>query len=403
MRAERSDRIAVYGLPVEREPASAASGVGNLRAPGRAAAPLPSRHRRRTRRRGHPDVAPRDGRRAGARGRADRDRCGRHRPGALPASTRSSIRAGRSSWSRTTPGSSGPGRAPGPCGARGSEIEPEVVVPFEPSLPAITDRGWPEARLPKSLSQTRRDARGSESSPIPVPSRPPPERTPMPPRAFGRRARTTPPPAPAAASGRNAAPAPRGAPAAAPAARPAAVETPLTVRRPPPKAPDSGAVIAEVVANIHPVHRQVPRHVEDRGLDNQALATQLLASSTPTEAGVPELSPPRPAARRHRARARHQGARADSSPCCTIRGLRHPHQRPRVGLRGTARATRADRHPLPRRTAPPAHRPAIAGWMGRRVDESSPMLDARLPDGSRVNVIIPPSPSTEPRSPSDAS
>jgi pilus assembly protein CpaF len=30
----------------------------------------------------------------------------------------------------------------------------------------------------------------------------------------------------------------------------------------------------------------------------------------------------------------------------------------------------------------------IASAIGRRVDESSPMLDARLPDGSRVNVII---------------
>jgi pilus assembly protein CpaF len=32
----------------------------------------------------------------------------------------------------------------------------------------------------------------------------------------------------------------------------------------------------------------------------------------------------------------------------------------------------------------------IASTVGRRVDESSPMLDARLPDGSRVNVIAPP-------------
>ena len=28
--------------------------------------------------------------------------------------------------------------------------------------------------------------------------------------------------------------------------------------------------------------------------------------------------------------------------------------------------------------------------LGRRIDESTPMVDARLKDGSRVNAIIPP-------------
>jgi pilus assembly protein CpaF len=32
----------------------------------------------------------------------------------------------------------------------------------------------------------------------------------------------------------------------------------------------------------------------------------------------------------------------------------------------------------------------IASRVGRRVDESSPMVDARLPDGSRVNAVVPP-------------
>src|SRR5207253_271982 len=32
----------------------------------------------------------------------------------------------------------------------------------------------------------------------------------------------------------------------------------------------------------------------------------------------------------------------------------------------------------------------IVSQVGRRIDESSPMVDARLPDGSRVNAIVPP-------------
>ena len=32
----------------------------------------------------------------------------------------------------------------------------------------------------------------------------------------------------------------------------------------------------------------------------------------------------------------------------------------------------------------------MVAQVGRRIDESSPMVDARLPDGSRVNAMIPP-------------
>jgi pilus assembly protein CpaF len=45
----------------------------------------------------------------------------------------------------------------------------------------------------------------------------------------------------------------------------------------------------------------------------------------------------------------------------------------------------------------------IVNQIGRRVDEASPICDARLPDGSRVNAIVPPLAIDGPRSPSASS
>ena len=81
MRAQRSDRIAVYGYPVERRTAAARAGVGGVRAAGGAPAPVAPGDRRRHGRPGHPPDAARHGRCAHSRRRADAPPARLRRPG----------------------------------------------------------------------------------------------------------------------------------------------------------------------------------------------------------------------------------------------------------------------------------------------------------------------------------
>src|SRR5574341_1086486 len=66
-----------------------------------------------------------------------------------------------------------------------------------------------------------------------------------------------------------------------------------------------------------------------------------------------------------------------------VNGAREVYVERRGRLERTAVEFRDDAHLL-------AIIERIVSRVGRRVDESSPMVDARLPDGSRVNAIIPP-------------
>ena len=205
----------------------------------------------------------------------------------------------------------------------------------------------------------------------------------MPARAFGRRARTAPPAgSPAGASGR--------APAPAPSPRAVTPEPPLTARRPLPKAPDPGGAISEVVAKIHPVIVKSLDMTKIAGLDNQALATQLLAFLDSGEADVQDLSP------LDRQRVVTELVH-DIKGLGPIEPLLHDPEISDILINGLGSAyveRRGRLEPIEIRFRDAQHllhiAQRIAGWMGRRVDESSPMLDARLPDGSRVNVVIPP-------------
>ncbi len=211
----------------------------------------------------------------------------------------------------------------------------------------------------------------------------------MPARAFGRRVRTAPAPAPAAAPSpspaRPAGDAP-GAAARLPAAPPAAVEAKSAARARSP----ADAAVAAIVAQVHPIVVKSLDMTKISGLNNEQLATQLLAFLGTEEAGVPDLSP------LDRQRVVTELVH-DIKGLGPIEPLLLDPQISDILINGmdsvyVERRGRLERVDVQFRDRQHLLHIAqrIAGQVGRRVDESSPMVDARLADGSRVNIIIPP-------------
>ena len=190
----------------------------------------------------------------------------------------------------------------------------------------------------------------------------------MPVRAFGRRDRPTDTSAP-----RPARPSP-------------SVAAPARIQR---RRPVSDS-ISDLVARLHPVIVRSLDMTKVAELDNKALAVQLLTFLESEEAGVPDLSP----LDRQQLVAQlvHdikglgpiEPLLVDSSVSdILINGLKSAFVERHGQLEPVTLRFRDEQHLFHI-----AQR--IAGRVGRRIDEVSPMVDARLADGSRVNIIIPP-------------
>ena len=195
----------------------------------------------------------------------------------------------------------------------------------------------------------------------------------MPARSFGRRSRvaaesTTP------ANGTE------------PAALPTAAQTHATAR----PAPSAEAFISEIVARVHPVIVKSLDMSKISALSNEQLAGQLLSFLATEEAGVPDLGP------LDRQKVVSELVH-DIKGLGPIEPLLHDPLISDILINGmestyVERAGRLERVELRFRDRQHLLHIAqrIAGRVGRRIDESSPMVDARLEDGSRVNIIIPP-------------
>ena len=217
----------------------------------------------------------------------------------------------------------------------------------------------------------------------------------MPARAFGRRTRSAPVPArnptavPLATPRSSAAPRHKHSGAgAAPPPPPPAPEPALARRRI--RGPAADSAIADLVARIHPIIIKSLDMSKVADLDNETLATQLLAFLESSEAEATDLSP-------------LDRQRVVTQLVHDIRGLGPIEpllQDPEIsdilinGMSSTYVERRGRLEPVEVRFRDAQHlvhvAQRIAGRIGRRIDESSPMVDARLADGSRVNIVIPP-------------